>query len=127
MGERKEDMFIQDDYESSDSSTELELVIDKNQPVEKRSKEDGMINGQNIFEFDLNSLDEKPWNKPGADVTDYFNYGFNETTWKEYCNMQWNRSNHNQKNNKYKRRDDFDTKHGRYDNDQNRGRRYNRG
>lgn len=126
MGERKEEMFIQDNYESSESSTELELVIDKNQPLEKRSKEDGMINGQNIFEFDLNSLDEKPWNKPGADVTDYFNYGFNETTWKEYCNMQWNRSSHNLKNSKYKRREDFDSKNGRYDNDQTRGRRYNR-
>ncbi|EHY66833.1 hypothetical protein NEAUS04_1343 [Nematocida ausubeli] len=31
---------------------------------------------------------DKPWNKPGEDITDYFNYGFNETTWKEYLNKQ---------------------------------------
>lgn len=126
MAEKREDMFIQDTYESSESSTELELVIDKNQTVEKRSKEDGTINGQNIFEFDLNTLDEKPWNKPGADITDYFNYGFNEATWKEYCNMQWNRNYLNANNNersKYKRREDYDK---RYEGEQQRNRRYKR-
>ena len=25
---------------------------------------------------------------PGADITDYFNYGFNEDTWKVYCEKQ---------------------------------------
>ncbi|KAK3542657.1 hypothetical protein QTP86_031895 [Hemibagrus guttatus] len=30
-------------------------------------------------------LEEKPWRKPGADLSDYFNYGFNEDTWKSYC------------------------------------------
>jgi pre-mRNA 3'-end-processing factor FIP1 len=64
----------------------------------------------------LNSVDEKPWNKPGADVTDYFNYGFNETTWKEYCNMQWNRNNQNLKvsdRTKYKRREEYDQNRNR--------------
>ncbi|KAM3619883.1 uncharacterized protein V6R79_015197 [Siganus canaliculatus] len=31
---------------------------------------------------------EKPWRKSGADITDYFNYGFNEETWKKYCKKQ---------------------------------------
>jgi len=31
---------------------------------------------------------EKPWRKPGADVTDYFNYGFDEFTWTAYCQKQ---------------------------------------
>ncbi|XP_060722772.1 pre-mRNA 3'-end-processing factor FIP1 isoform X2 [Tachysurus vachellii] len=30
-------------------------------------------------------LEEKPWRKPGANLSDYFNYGFNEDTWKSYC------------------------------------------
>ena len=30
---------------------------------------------------DFAALSEKPWRKPGADVSDYFNYGFNEDTW----------------------------------------------
>lgn len=43
---------------------------------------EGTINGENIFDVDLSSLEDKPWRKPGADITDYFNYGFNEDTWK---------------------------------------------
>ena len=30
---------------------------------------------------DFHNLFDKPWRKPGADVSDYFNYGFNEDTW----------------------------------------------
>jgi pre-mRNA 3'-end-processing factor FIP1 len=31
---------------------------------------------------------EKPWRRPGSDVTDYFNYGFDEFTWTAYCEKQ---------------------------------------
>lgn len=48
----------------------------------------GTINGQPAHEFSIDSLDEKPWRKPGADITDYFNYGFNEETWRAYCERQ---------------------------------------
>ena len=44
------------------------------------------VNGQTAVEVDLDSLDEKPWKKPGADITDYFNYGFTEETWAAYSN-----------------------------------------
>ncbi|KAF0498175.1 Fip1-domain-containing protein [Gigaspora margarita] len=40
----------------------------------------GSLNGTSIYDVDLNSVEDKPWKKPGADVTDYFNYGFNEYT-----------------------------------------------
>ena len=33
-------------------------------------------------------MQERPWRLPGADVTDYFNYGFNEESWLKYCEMQ---------------------------------------
>jgi pre-mRNA 3'-end-processing factor FIP1 len=39
------------------------------------------------MESDLLPTD-KPWRKPGADVTDYFNYGFDEFTWTAYCQKQ---------------------------------------
>lgn len=48
----------------------------------------GTINGQPAFEFAIESIEDKPWRKPGADITDYFNYGFNEETWRAYCERQ---------------------------------------
>ena len=46
------------------------------------------INGQDLYDLDLEGFEDKPWRKPGADITDYFNYGFNEITWKMYCGKQ---------------------------------------
>ncbi|XP_030643810.1 pre-mRNA 3'-end-processing factor FIP1 isoform X2 [Chanos chanos] len=48
----------------------------------------GNINGVPVLEVDMESFEEKPWRKPGADLSDYFNYGFNEETWKAYCEKQ---------------------------------------
>lgn len=48
----------------------------------------GTINGQSAIEFNVEALEDKPWRKPGADITDYFNYGFNEETWRAYCERQ---------------------------------------
>lgn len=46
------------------------------------------VNGTPLFDLDLASLEDKPWRKPGADVTDYFNYGFTEESWQIYCERQ---------------------------------------
>lgn len=48
----------------------------------------GNINGVPVLEVDVETFEEKPWRKPGADLSDYFNYGFNEDTWKAYCEKQ---------------------------------------
>ncbi|CAH8551649.1 unnamed protein product [Heterobilharzia americana] len=50
----------------------------------------GNINGIPTVEFNLSTLgdEEKPWKRPGADITDYFNYGFTEETWVQYCEKQ---------------------------------------
>uniref|UniRef100_A0A8B9KGF4 Pre-mRNA 3'-end-processing factor FIP1 n=1 Tax=Astyanax mexicanus TaxID=7994 RepID=A0A8B9KGF4_ASTMX len=48
----------------------------------------GNINGVPVLEVEMESFEEKPWRKPGADLSDYFNYGFNEETWKAYCEKQ---------------------------------------
>lgn len=48
----------------------------------------GTINGVPASDFNLDTLADKPWRKPGADITDYFNYGFNEDTWRAYCERQ---------------------------------------
>jgi pre-mRNA 3'-end-processing factor FIP1 len=44
--------------------------------------------GKSVLELDIAELEEKPWRKPGADLSDYFNYGFNEETWRAYCQKQ---------------------------------------
>ncbi|VDD86324.1 unnamed protein product [Enterobius vermicularis] len=46
------------------------------------------INGQPIYDLDLASVEDRPWRKPGADINDYFNYGFCEETWNMYCERQ---------------------------------------
>ena len=28
---------------------------------------------------------DKPWRKPGSDISDWFNYGFDEISWEAYC------------------------------------------
>ena len=37
------------------------------------------------FDTDFASESSKPWRKPGSDISDYFNYGFDEFTWASYC------------------------------------------
>lgn len=48
----------------------------------------GTINGVPALDFNVDSVEDKPWRKPGADITDYFNYGFSEDTWRAYCDRQ---------------------------------------
>jgi len=43
---------------------------------------------QPIVDVDLDSIEDKKWRKPGAYLSDYFNYGFDEATWKEWCTKQ---------------------------------------
>ncbi|CAN0901068.1 FIP1[V]-like protein [Linum grandiflorum] len=38
-----------------------------------------------IFEVDIDNFEEKPWKYPGVDITDFFNFGLNEESWKDYC------------------------------------------
>ncbi|KAI4897536.1 hypothetical protein NFI96_010535, partial [Prochilodus magdalenae] len=46
------------------------------------------FNGLHAVEVEADTYEDKPWRKPGADLSDYFNYGFNEETWKAYCEKQ---------------------------------------
>jgi hypothetical protein len=40
------------------------------------------------FETEIDHLEDKPWRMEGADPSDWFNYGFNEETWRRYCEKQ---------------------------------------
>ncbi|KAJ3276865.1 hypothetical protein HDV01_002920 [Terramyces sp. JEL0728] len=48
----------------------------------------GQYEGVDIINVEMDSFEDKPWRNPGADITDYFNFGFNEATWKAYCTKQ---------------------------------------
>lgn len=50
----------------------------------------GQWEGQEISDVSFDKFEDKPWRKPGADITDYFNYGFDEVTWAAYCSRQDN-------------------------------------
>lgn len=41
--------------------------------------------GLPIFEVDMENFTEKNWRRPGSDVSDWFNYGFDEISWEAYC------------------------------------------
>eukprot|EP00494_Astrolonche_serrata_P033842 UN34111 len=53
---------------------------------ESKQERDGHV--PTIYDIDIDQLEEKPWRKPDADITDWFNYGFTEETWREYCSAQ---------------------------------------
>lgn len=46
------------------------------------------LDGKPLTQVDLSKLKNKPWRFPGADISDYFNYGFDEFTWTAYCHKQ---------------------------------------
>lgn len=48
-------------------------------------------NRKSIIELDIDAdlaEESKPWRLPGTDQTDFFNYGFDEYTWAQYCMRQ---------------------------------------
>ncbi|KAI1702972.1 calcineurin-like phosphoesterase domain-containing protein [Ditylenchus destructor] len=46
-------------------------------------------NDEIVYDADLSAMGTyRPWMLPGADITDYFNFGFNEDTWNRYCERQ---------------------------------------
>lgn len=43
---------------------------------------------QPIIDVDLESIEEKRWRRPGVHLPDYFNYGFDEKSWRDWCERQ---------------------------------------
>ncbi|KAF6143359.1 hypothetical protein GIB67_001303 [Kingdonia uniflora] len=41
---------------------------------------------RNIFDINIETFDRKPWRYHGVDITDFFNFGLQEESWKQYCN-----------------------------------------
>ena len=45
----------------------------------------GILQDRPVYEVDIQNLVEKNWRKPGSDLSDWFNYGFDEISWEAYC------------------------------------------
>lgn len=48
-------------------------------------------NVRSAFDVDIDTLPSKPWRRKGADPSDYFNYDFDEASWKQYRKEQLER------------------------------------
>lgn len=60
---------------------------------------------ESIFDFEINkeladNEEDRPWRKEGADITDWFNYGFTEETWEKYRKEMQKKIRNKQLNNK---------------------------
>ncbi|KAL6120806.1 hypothetical protein NUSPORA_02395 [Nucleospora cyclopteri] len=75
------------DGSDEESSSSVNLIVDKAEEGELQIEQ---MQENNVYDIDLANIGDKPWLKPGADITDYFNYGFTEKTWEKYCEMQKN-------------------------------------
>lgn len=43
---------------------------------------------QPIVDVDLDDIEDKKWRKPGVNLADFFNYGFDEQTWVNWAKRQ---------------------------------------
>lgn len=66
--------------ENVEKSEPVLVNLDLNAPA--------LYDGKPITEIPISTFEDRPWCLPGADITDYFNYGFNEDTWSLYCERQ---------------------------------------
>lgn len=46
------------------------------------------VQGNEEIKQKVEFLEKKPWRKAGANISDYFNYGFDEESWNAYCRKQ---------------------------------------
>jgi Fip1 motif len=44
--------------------------------------------GRTAFDIRIDELEDAPWRRQGADLSDFFNYGFTEQAWRVYCLQQ---------------------------------------
>ena len=83
--------FLNDEDSEEDDFVVTIGEIKANVPFQKHHRAGGAVggtvdldsnptfkDGTPIYDLDLATMEDKPWRKPGSDLTDYFNYGFNE-------------------------------------------------
>ncbi|XP_027121009.1 uncharacterized protein [Coffea arabica] len=57
----------------------------KNSLVPQRGHNFSLPRSRTIIDVNIDAFEWKPWRHPGADITDFFNFGLDEDSWKCYC------------------------------------------
>lgn len=63
-------------------------VSDMDLPGGGPGAQTGRFGTTNLYHLDPASMASKPWRRPGADLTDWFNYGFDEASWARWATHQ---------------------------------------
>lgn len=72
---------MEGDTENTQPKEETQEEVEES-PAEKKIENPPL---PPIFDYDFSkNATDKPWKNPINDITDYFNYGYNEETWKMY-------------------------------------------
>ncbi|KAI7829036.1 Fip1 motif-domain-containing protein [Kickxella alabastrina] len=97
-GDSSEVIILEPGKTGADNQPTVATAAETEAGADEKAKTDGDASMQALFAggvdrldlltIDIDMLDEKPWRLPGADITDYFNFGFHEETWKVYCMKQ---------------------------------------
>lgn len=82
------DELNDDDGDEKEAKTEKKSTESNKITASVDINEVAELDGKPLTQVDLAKLKDKPWRFPGADITDYFNYGFDEFTWTAYCCKQ---------------------------------------
>jgi hypothetical protein len=83
--------------ELGDADLQAQALIDELEDEEEHNVEDliplcvkhqkGPAMNTAVYGYDIQQMEDRPWAKPGANLAQYFNYGFNEQSWRAYCAM----------------------------------------
>ncbi|XP_013873211.1 pre-mRNA 3'-end-processing factor FIP1, partial [Austrofundulus limnaeus] len=89
--ERKKSENEQIPHSSGLTPTPSESISEERIDVAGGSAQRTVENIQEVQEANqtVQLLEEKPWRKPGIEISDYFNYGFDENSWRAYCSKQY--------------------------------------
>ncbi|XP_068664217.1 FIP1[V]-like protein isoform X2 [Aristolochia californica] len=56
-----------------------------NSAVFQNGSEFSLPRNKTILDIGVETFEWKPWRRPGVDITDFFNFGLDEESWKAYC------------------------------------------
>ncbi|KAL9190480.1 hypothetical protein ACHAXT_007691 [Thalassiosira profunda] len=97
-GENADGVKAEEDEENLDPAQRLALQQRKIEEAKREARivessenagrDPCLFSKRTAFDIRLDQVEERPWDKPEADATDYFNYGMDDADWLEYAEGQ---------------------------------------